>query len=89
MRGHTRENRPGMGNAAMSSDPAFSSSPLLRPRDAAQFLAISESSLRRLVQAGELPVVWLGSGPRSARAFRIADLDAFIESRTVVVGAES
>ena len=54
---------------------------LLRPVQAAEFLQISESSLRRLVQKGLLPVVRLGGEYRSAIAFRVEDLRAFADSR--------
>jgi excisionase family DNA binding protein len=55
---------------------------LLRPREAAQWLKISERSLWSLTQRGELPAVRIG---RSVR-YDLADLVAFVETRKCGVG---
>ena len=48
---------------------------LLKPREAAAVLAISESSLWRLADAGELPRIRVGHAVR----FAPADLAEFVE----------
>ncbi|HMO14420.1 MAG TPA: helix-turn-helix domain-containing protein [Pirellulaceae bacterium] len=50
---------------------------LLRPREAAEWLKISERSLWSLTQSNEIPSVRIG---RSVR-YELADLIAFVESR--------
>lgn len=50
---------------------------LLRPREAAAWLKISERSLWSLTQRGELPAVRIG---RSVR-YELSDLVAFVEAR--------
>ena len=54
---------------------------LLRPREAAEWLKISERSLWSLTQRGELPAVRTG---RSVR-YDLADLIAFVEARKSAV----
>jgi excisionase family DNA binding protein len=55
---------------------------LLRPREAAQWLKISERTLWSLTQRGELPAVRIG---RSVR-YDLTDLVAFVEARKSGVG---
>jgi excisionase family DNA binding protein len=56
---------------------------LLTFREAARRLAISQSTLRRIVAKGDLPVVDMGAGEERAQfRIRISDLEAFVESRT-------
>lgn len=55
---------------------------LFRPREAAQWLKISERSLWSLTQRGELPAVRIG---RSVR-YVLADLIVFVEARKSGVG---
>lgn len=50
---------------------------LLRPREAAQWLKISERSLWTFTQRGELAAIRIG---RSVR-YAVSDLIAFVESR--------
>lgn len=50
---------------------------LLRPREAAEWLKISERSLWSLTQRGDLPAVRIG---RSVR-YDLADLNTYVESR--------
>ena len=50
---------------------------LLRPREAAQWLKISERSLWTLTQRGDINAIRIG---RSVR-YTISDLVAFVESR--------
>jgi excisionase family DNA binding protein len=56
----------------------MSESDLLTPAEAADYLRISERSLRRLVADGSLPATRIGSKRRHRRS----DLDAFITSVT-------
>jgi hypothetical protein len=51
---------------------------LLRLKDAAQYLALAPQSLRRLVQAGELPVITLAEG-HAPWLLDVRDLDGWIE----------
>lgn len=55
---------------------------LLRPREAAEWLKISDRTLWSLTQRGELPAVRIG---RSVR-YDLADLMAFIEARKSGMG---
>lgn len=48
---------------------------LFKPREAAKYLAISERSLHRLKQEGQIPAVKFGQNVR----YDIADLNSFIE----------
>jgi excisionase family DNA binding protein len=50
---------------------------LLRPREAAEWLKLSERSLWSLTQRGELPAVRIGRCVR----YDLADLIAFVEAR--------
>lgn len=50
---------------------------LLRTKDAASYLSISEWKLRRLSQDGELPFIQHGEG--TPFLYDIRDLDVFIE----------
>lgn len=52
---------------------------LLRPREAAEWLKISERSLWALTQRNELPAVRIG---RSVR-YDMADLRAFVDARKI------
>ena len=54
---------------------------LLRPVDAARYLAISRRTLDRLIQQGKLPVVHLGDGQRSAIGIRRSALEEFCDTR--------
>ena len=49
---------------------------LVKPREAAAYLAISERTLWNLTQAGTIPAVKLARAVR----YDIADLDAFIQA---------
>ena len=52
---------------------------VLDAREAAAYLAVAESTLRRMVRRGDLPHVRLGEvGVR----FRLVDLDAWLAART-------
>ena len=52
---------------------------VLDTREAAAYLAVAESTLRRMVRRGDLPHVRLGEvGVR----FRLVDLDAWLAART-------
>ena len=53
---------------------------LLRTREAALYLGISERSLWTLCNSGQIPAVRFGSGRRQSVRFDIADLDHWIES---------
>ena len=52
---------------------------LLRTKEAAQYLGMSPSSLRRMVERGEMPYISAGDHT-SAWRFDLRDLDAWIES---------
>jgi excisionase family DNA binding protein len=67
--------RPEEMNMSSPSDPDVEPS-LLRPKDAARLLDISERFLRRLSMRGEIPCVRIG--PRALRYCR-EDLALFIE----------
>jgi excisionase family DNA binding protein len=68
------ESRPAAaGTAETAAGPVF----LLRPREAARALAISERTLWELTRRGEIPHVRLGRAVR----YRPADLDAWAEAR--------
>ena len=54
---------------------------LLRPKDAAKLLAISERHLWRLMKEGLIPVVRLGRTTR----YHPADIETFIESSKEVM----
>lgn len=55
----------------------------LRPREAAQALGISARTLWSLTAPrGPIPCVRLGDGQRSAVLYRVADLDAWLASRS-------
>ena len=54
---------------------------LLRPKDAAKLLAISERHLWGLMKEGQIPVVRLGRTTR----YHLADIEAFIESSKEVM----
>lgn len=54
---------------------------LLRPEEAAQFLAISTRQLRDLTRAGDIGYVNIGQRDRETRRYTMADLEAFIEAR--------
>jgi predicted DNA-binding transcriptional regulator AlpA len=54
---------------------------LLSPRDAARLLAISERSLDRLRERGELPSLVVAN---RLRRYRLIDLQAWAEARLVV-----
>ena len=49
---------------------------LLTLKDVALILNLSERSVRRIIQAGDLPAIRIGGSPR----IRSADLRAFIDS---------
>jgi len=52
---------------------------VLDARETAAYLAVAESTLRRMVRRGELPHVRLGEvGVR----FRLVDLDSWLDERT-------
>ena len=55
---------------------------------AAQILDVSESTVRRLIAAGELPVVQLPES-MSTRLIRLRDLQDFVDSRCERVGQSS
>lgn len=72
---------------AIKNNQAAPQSALLDRRGAAKELGVSESTIDAAVKAGELIAVRIGSSVR----FRRADLDAYVDSRTVgapVGGAE-
>jgi excisionase family DNA binding protein len=52
--------------------------------EAAKNLKISESSLDRRTQSGELRHIKLGDGPKASVRYRKADLDAFMEAHLVM-----
>jgi excisionase family DNA binding protein len=60
---------------------------LLDIREAAQFLSVSETSLRRWTNEGMLPCLRIGR--RRERRFRRADLLAFMEQPAVAQGQET
>ena len=66
-----------MAQLNVSGTPASASALLVRPREAARLLAISERSLWAYTQAGEIPCIRIG---RSVR-YCLADLAAWIASR--------
>ena len=51
--------------------------PLMKPKDAADYLALDEGTVRNLAASGVLPKVKIG---RSLR-FRLSDLNAFVAAR--------
>ena len=54
---------------------------LLRPEEAATFLAISTRQLRDLTRAGSIRYVNIGQRDRETRRYTPEDLEAFIEER--------
>jgi len=56
-------------------------SDLSTPREAAQYLKTSVSTVSALARRGDLPYVWIGNG--RLRRFRLADLETFIADRGV------
>ena len=52
---------------------------VLDAREAAAYLAVSETTLRRMVRRGELPHVRLG---KVSVRFRLLDLDAWLAAKT-------
>jgi excisionase family DNA binding protein len=58
---------------------------LLSTAEAAERLKVSSATVERLVHAGELRVVELGTSRRQKWRIRPDDLMAFIEARTVKV----
>ena len=56
---------------------------LLTTRQACAFLAVSQSTLLRLVQSGELNRVQI----RRSNRYRLADLNEYVERCTVTAGA--
>lgn len=56
---------------------------LLRLKDAARYLSVSTWTLRRLVQAGDLPVLKLGDG--APWLLDVRDLDRWIETSKQVM----
>ena len=54
---------------------------LLRHREAAAYLGISERSLWTMGSTGEIPQVRFGGGSRQSVRYDIGDLDAWIDAR--------
>ena len=65
----------------MNKEPHLIQPLLLRFPEAAQMLSLSESSLRRLVNRGDLKAIRLGIGPRGARGITIEELERFVAER--------
>lgn len=64
--------------SSTSATPADPSDPLLNRKEAARFLRVSVSTLRRFVEAGDLtPVMLTGKAPK----YRRLDLERFINKR--------
>lgn len=68
-----------MENETSVTGPEFAGQ-LVTKAKAAEFLAASEKTLDREIDAGELPVVTVRGGVR----LKVADLNAYVERNTVV-----
>ncbi len=61
---------------------------LLTKKEAAEAIAVSERTLERLIQAGEIPTVRInGAGFRAIVRIHRADLERWAESLTTIVPA--
>lgn len=65
-----------------SSISKFIGRPILRPREAAEYLGISERMLRTLMSDGEIRY----SKPKRAVLIRVCDIEAFLDRHSVKGG---
>lgn len=63
----------------------FKPNQILRPREAAEYLCISERTLRNLMTSGEIPY----SKHRRAVLIRVSDIEAFIDRHAKNGGAST
>ena len=75
-----------MSNSFYRHDPAATTPLALRPREAAAALSVSLSTLDRLTKSGAIKVSRVGG----CRLYRLATLDAYLQSReTAVEGGQA
>ena len=58
---------------------------LLRLREGAAYLSVSDKTLRKLVMSGELPVIKNGEGPNAPWLLDTKDLDKWIDSNKQIL----
>jgi excisionase family DNA binding protein len=61
--------------------------PLLTAREVTEILRIDQSTIYKWADEGRLPYIDLGVGKKRCLRFKLADIKALVESRTVDNGA--
>lgn len=61
---------------------------LLTVPETCQRLAVTKSTLDKIVRSGALAAVRIGDGPKARRRFRVSDVGAYITSLTPAPEAE-